>query len=196
MVLPPSRCLQANNCRAVDGPNQRWSLGFVSDALTPSHGLQANHCRAVDGRRFRILAVVDDFSRENLVLVADTSLSGQRVARELDRVIAERGMPKTIVSDNGTEFTSMAILKWVQDTGINWHYIAPGKPQQNGFIESFNGKLQDECLNETLFGTLGEARGTLEEWQEDYNWCRPHSALGNLTPMEFLQRKAMDKMAA
>lgn len=128
-----------------DGPNQRWSLDFVSDALT-------------DGRRFRILTVVDDFSRENLVLVADTSLSGQRVARELDRVIAERGMPKTIVSDNGTEFTSMAILKWVQETGIDWHYIAPGKPQQNGFIESFNGKLRDECLNETLFGTLPPTR--------------------------------------
>jgi putative transposase len=129
MVLPPSRCLHANNCRAVDGPNQRWSLDFVSDALT-------------DGRRFRILAVVNDFSRESLVLVADTSLSGQRVARELDQIIAERGMPKTIVSDNGTEFTSMAILKWVQKTGIDWHYIAPGKPQQNGFIESFNGKLR------------------------------------------------------
>lgn len=127
-----------------DGPNQRWSLDFVSDALT-------------DGRRFRILTVVDDFSRENLVLVADTSLSGQRVARELDRVIAERGAPKTIVSDNGTEFTSMAVLKWVQETGIDWHYIAPGKPQQNGFIESFNGKLRDECLNETLFGTLRDA---------------------------------------
>jgi putative transposase len=166
-----------------DGPNQRWSLDFVSDALT-------------DGRRFRILAVVDDYSRENLVLVADTSLSGQRVVRELDRVIAERGMPKTIVSDNGTEFTSMAILKWVQDTGIDWHYIAPGKPQQNGFIENFNGKLRDECLNETLFGTLHDARETLEEWQQDYNWCRPHSALGNLTPMEFIQTKVVDKMAA
>ncbi len=179
-----------------DGPNQRWSLDFVSDALT-------------DGRRFRILAVVDDFSRENLVLVADTSLSGHRVARELDKVVAERGMPKTIVSDNGTEFTSTAILKWVQDTGIDWHYIAlhshtcfacvavqRDKPQQNGFIESFNGKLRDECLNETLFGTLGDARETLEEWQEDYNWHRPHSALGNLTPMEFLQRMTMDKMAA
>ncbi len=163
-----------------DGPNQRWSLDFVSDALT-------------DGRRFRILAVVDDFSRENLVLVADTSLSGQRIARELDRVIAERGMPTTIVSDNGTEFTSMAILQWVQKTAIDWHYIAPGKPQQNGVIESFNGKLRDECLNETLFGTLGDAR---EEWQEDYNCCRPHSALGNLTTVEFLQRKAIDKMAA
>ena len=111
-----------------DGPNQRWSLDFVSDALT-------------DGRRFRILAVVDDFSRENLVLVADTSLSGHRVAREPDKVIAERGMPKTIVSDNGTEFTSMAILKWVQESDVDWHYIAPGKPQQNGFIESFNGCL-------------------------------------------------------
>ena len=166
-----------------DGPNQRWSLDFVSDALT-------------DGRRFRILAVVDDYSRENLVLVADTSLSGQRVTRELNKVIIERGMPKTIVSDNGTEFTSMAILKWVQDTGIDWHYIAPGKPQQNGFIESFNGKLRDECLNETLFGALHDARETLEKWQEDYNWFRPHSALGNLTPMEFIQAKMMDKIAA
>ena len=119
LVLPRSRCLHASNCRAVDGPNQRWSLDFVSDALT-------------DGRRFRILAVVDDFSRENLVLVADTSLFGLRVTRELDRVIAERGMPTTIVSDKGTEFTSMAILQWVQKAGIEWHYIAPGKPQQNG----------------------------------------------------------------
>ena len=156
----------------------------------------ATPCRAMHGHRFRILAVVDDFSRENLVLVADTSLSGQRVARELDRIIAERGMPKTIFSDNGTEFTSMAILKWVQDTGIDWHYVAPGKPRQNGFIESFNGKLRDECLNETRLGTLSAARETLEEWHEDYNWCGPHSALGNLTPMEFLQRKTMEKMAA
>jgi putative transposase len=121
IVLPHSRCLQANNCRAVDGPNQRWSLDFVSDALTPSHGLQVNHRRAVDSRRFLILAVVDDFSRDNLVLVSDTSLSGQRVARNLNGVIAERGMLKTIVSDNDTEFTSMAILKWVQETGIDWH---------------------------------------------------------------------------
>ena len=150
-----------------DGPNQRWSLDFVLDALT-------------GGRRFRILAVVDDFSCESLVLAADTSLSGQRLARELDRVIAERGMPKTIVLDNGAEFTSMAILKWVQNTAIDWHYFAPGKPQQNGFIESFNGKLRDECLNETLFGTLSEARKGLEEWQKDYNWRRPHSALANL----------------
>ena len=115
---------------------------------------------------------------------------------ELDQIIAERGMPKTIVSDNGTEFTSMAILKWVLQTGIDWHYIVPGKPQQNGFIESFNGELWDECLNETLFGTLGDAWEMLEEWHEDYNWHRPHSALGNPTLMEFFRRKIMDKMAA
>ena len=166
-----------------DGPNQRWSLDFVSDAFT-------------DGRRFRILAVVDDFTRENLALVADTSLSGLRVTRELDRVVAERGLPGTIVSDNGTEFTSMAILKWVQDTGIDWHYIAPGKPQQNGFIESFNGKLRDECLNETLFSSLADAKERLEAWKEDYNRHRPHSALGNLTPIEFAEKMMMDKLAA
>ncbi len=166
-----------------EGPNQRWSLDFVSDAFT-------------DGRRFRILTVVDDFTRENLALVADTSLSGLRVTRELDQVIAERGMPGTIVSDNGTEFTSMAILKWVQNTGIDWHYIAPGKPTQNAFIESFNGKLRDECLNETLFSSLADARETLEAWQEDYNRYRPHSSLGNLTPMEFAVKMSMDKLAA
>ena len=166
-----------------DGPNQRWSLDFVSDAFT-------------DGRRFRILAGVDDHTRENLALVADTSLSGLRVTRELGRVIAERGTPSTIVSDNGTEFTSMAILRWVQDTGIDWHYIAPGKPTQNAFIESFNGKLRDECLNETLFSSLSDAREALEAWQEDYNINRPHSALGNLTPREFAEKTHMDKLAA
>jgi putative transposase len=112
-----------------DGPNQRWSLDFVSDAFT-------------DGRRFRILAVADDFSKENVLLVPDTSISGLRVSRELDQIFAERGQPRTIVSDNGTEFTSMAILKWVQDNCIDWHYIQPGKPTQNAFIESFNGKLR------------------------------------------------------
>lgn len=106
-----------------DGPNQRWSLDFVSDAQT-------------DGCRFRILAVVDELSRESLMQVMGASLSGQSVARELDRVIAERGIPKTVVSDNGTEFTNMAILKWVQDTAIDWHCPAPGKPQQSGGIES------------------------------------------------------------
>ena len=123
----------------------------------------------MDGRRYRILPVIDDRTRERLALVADTSLSGLRVSRELDQIIAERGLPTTIVSDNGTELTSMAILQWVQNNRIDWHFIAPGKPQQNGFIESFNGKLCDECLNETLFTALADAKETLNEWREDYN---------------------------
>ena len=142
------------------------------------------------------MTVVDDFTRENLALIADTSLSGQRVTRELDQVIADRGIPGTIVSDTGTEFTSMAILKWVQDTAVDWHYIAPGKPTQNAFIESFNGKLRDECLNETLFSSLADAKDALEAWQEDYNGQRPHSSLGNMTPIEFADKMSMDKLAA
>lgn len=153
-------------------------------------------CRAMDGRRFRILTVVDDFTKENVVLVPDTSISGLRVSRELDQAIKERGMPKTIVSDNGTEFTSMAILKWVQDNGIGWHYIQPGKPTQNAFIESFNGRLRDECLNETLFSSLNDAREELAKWREDYNHYRPHSSIGNLTPSEFVEKIKMDKLAA
>jgi putative transposase len=159
------------------GPNQRWSLDFVSDTLT-------------DGRRFRILAVVDDYTRECLCLVADTSLSGQRVARELDALIARRGRPLSCVSDNGTELTSMAILRWSQASGVDWHYIAPGKPTQNAFIESFNGRLRDELLNETLFTSLAHARVALEEWRRDYNTERPHSALGNLTPIAYAARNA------
>jgi putative transposase len=151
------------------GPNQRWSLDFVSDTLT-------------DSRRFRMLTVVDDFTRECLALVADTSLSGVRVGRELDLIIARRGRPQTIVSDNGTELTSMAILRWSQDTSVEWHYIAPGKPTQNAFIESFNGRLRDELLNETLFRSLDHARQMLAFWKNDYNTIRPHSAIGNLPP--------------
>jgi len=153
------------------GPNQRWSLDFLSDALT-------------DGRRFRIFAVVDDFTRECLTLVPDTSLSGIRVARELDSIILRRGQPQSIVSDNGTELTSMAILRWSQETRVEWHYIAPGKPTQNAFIESFNGRLRDELLNETLFTTLAQARVVLAEWRNDYNTVRPHSKLGGRTPAE------------
>ncbi len=146
------------------GPNQRWSLDFVSDTLT-------------DGRRFRILIVLDDFTRECLCLVPDTSLSGARVARELSAIIASRSArPLLCVSDNGTELTSNAILAWCQDTHIGWHYIAPGKPQQNAFAESFIGRLRDECLNETLFTSLPQARAVLSTWLRDYNEVRPHSA--------------------
>ena len=136
----------------------------------------------IDGRRFRILAVVDDCTRECLALVADTSISGIRVARELDRIIAVRGRPKTIVSDNGTELTSMAVLRWCQETGVEWHYIAPGKPTQNAFVESFIGRLRDEFLNEQVFDSLGHARRLLASWRRDYNHIRPHSAHGGLPP--------------
>jgi putative transposase len=114
----------------------------------------------------------------------------------LDAVIARRGRPLTGVSDNGTEFTSMAILRWSQDRHIDWHYIAPGKPMQNGFIESFNGSFRDECLNETLFSSLPEARVRITDWKEHYNSQRPHSSLGNLTPDEFARQLALEKQAA
>ena len=153
-------------------PNERWSLDFVSDQMT-------------DGRRFRILAVVDDCTRECLALVADTSLSGARVARELDTIIAWRGKPATIVSDNGTELTSNAILAWSERAGVRWHYIAPGKPQQNGFIESFNGRMRDEVLNETLFRSLPHVRVVLDAWRRDFNDERPHSKLGWMTPCAY-----------
>ena len=163
--------------------NERWSLDFVSDAFT-------------DGRRFRVLAVVDDYSRECLVLVADISLSGLRVIRELTELIRRRGKPNTVVSDNGTELTSMAVLKWCQETNIEWHYIQPGKPMQNGFVESFNGSFRDECLNKTLFTTLEEARTKITEWKDDYNQNRPHSSLGNLTPNEYASKIVLQNMAA
>jgi putative transposase len=131
-------------------PNDRWSLDFVSDQF-------------VCGRRFRILAVFDDCTRECLAAIADISLSGLRVARELDLLIARRGRPKTIVSDNGTELTSNVILFW--QIKVDWHYIEPGKPVQNAFIESFNGRLRDEFLNETLVTSLMQARQALEEWR-------------------------------
>lgn len=160
-------------------PNVRWSLDFVSDTLT-------------DGRRLRILTVVDDFTRECVALVADTSLSGTRVCRELDAAIARRSKPRTIVSDNGTEFTSMAILKWSQERHLDWHYIAPGKPTQNAFIESFNGRLRDELLNETLFTSPQHAREMLAAWAVDYNTIRPHSGLGNIPPTTYAKLSVPD----
>jgi putative transposase len=152
-----------------EGPNERWSIDFVADQF-------------IDGRRLRILVVVDDFTRECLALIADTSISGMRVARELDRLLGEHGKPKTIVSDNGTEFTSNAILQWADDHNVAWHYIAPGKPMQNAFAESFIGRLRDELLNETLFRSLSHTRAVLEAWRMDYNNERPHSRLGWMSP--------------
>jgi putative transposase len=118
------------------------------------------------------------------------------VARELDAVLARRGRPEAVVSDNGTELTSMAILQWSEERRVDWHYIAPGKPQQNAFVESFIGRLRDECLNETLFSSLPQARVVLAAWRSDYNRTRPHSALGNATPAEFAERIRLAEEAA
>ena len=155
-----------------DSINQVWSLDFMSDAFT-------------DGRRFRVLAVVDQCSRECLTITADTSMPGLRVVRELDVLIALRGKPKIIVSDNGPELTCRAVLIWASENNIDWHYIQPGKPQQNGYTESLNDKIRNECLNEHWFSSLAEARQIVEAWRQDYNHVRPHSSLNYLTPMEF-----------
>ena len=152
--------------------NARWSLDFVHDQFA-------------SGQRFRVLNVVDDVTRECLAAIPDTSISGRRVARELTALIARRGRPAMIVSDNGTEFTSTAILAWAQDHGVDWHYIAPGKPTQNGFVESFNGRMRDELLNESLFFSLDHARQKVAAWALDYNTRRPHSSIGYLTPEAF-----------
>lgn len=157
----------------LEKPNARWSLDFVSDSLANS-------------RRIRILTIVDAYTRECLKMVVDTSLNGVRVARELSCLIKEKGHPETILSDNGTEFTSHAILRWSQENQIDWQYIEPGKPMQNGHIESFNGKLRDECLNENLFLSLGEAKQMIETWRLDYNVVRPHTSLNGLSPQQFL----------
>ena len=149
---------------APQARNLRLSLDFVADTL-------------VSGRRFRILTLVDDFTRECLALVVDTSLTGLRVARELDRIAGRRGKPEMIVSDNGTELTGNAMLKWAEDNRVEWHYIAPGKPQQNGFMESFNGKLRDECLNEHVFSSLAQARHIIEAWRIDYNRASEHPSV-------------------
>uniref|UniRef100_UPI0030DDA6B8 integrase core domain-containing protein n=1 Tax=Pseudomonas sp. EL_65y_Pfl1_R83 TaxID=3088697 RepID=UPI0030DDA6B8 len=152
--------------------NARWSLDFVHDQFA-------------SGRRFRVLNIVDDVTRECLAAIPDTSIPGRRVARELTALINQRGKPDMIVSDNGTEFTSNAILGFAERMKIDWHYIAPGKPIQNAFIESFNGRLRDELLNETLFPSLSHVRATAASWRTDYNLNRPHSRLGWLTPAEY-----------
>src|ERR1700678_2807316 len=148
----------------------------------PPRSLYFVHDQLACGRRFRILNIVDDVTRECLAAIPDTSISGRRVARELTALIGRRGKPGMIVSDNGTEFTSNAMLAWAQDNKVFWHFMAPGKPMQNGFCESFNGRMRDELLNESLFLGLDHARTRIADWADDYNQRRPHSALGYLTP--------------
>ena len=157
----------------IDPPkssNQRWSMDFVSDQLGPT------------GRRFRVLTVVDDFTRECVLLYADFSIPGLTLTRALDKL--DR-LPKIFNIDNGSEFTGKAMDTWAFERGIKLDFIRPGKPNENAFIESFNGKLRDECLNENWFVSLEEVRRTIEEWRIDYNENRPHSSLGDLTPKEF-----------
>jgi putative transposase len=157
----------------ASGPDEVWSLDFVSDCTARS-------------RRLKLLTIVDTFTRESLAIEVDTSIAGERVARVLDRVIAERGgQPEEIVMDNGPELTSRALDQWPYERGIRLRFIAPGKPVQNAFIESFNGRLRDECLNQHWFWSVGDARKIVEEWRLDYNQSRPPSALGGLTPEEY-----------
>ena len=153
--------------------NQTWSLDFVSDALAT-------------GRRFRTLNIVDDYTREALGIEVDTSLGGVRVCRVLDRLKLERGgMPVQIRSDNGPEFISKAVEQWAYNNGVEWHFIEPGKPIENAYIESFNARFRDECLNENWFTELADARRKIQAWRQDYNQQRPHSALDYRTPEEF-----------
>jgi putative transposase len=153
-------------------PNAHWSLDFVHDQFG-------------SGRRFRILNVIDDVIKECLAAIPDTSLSGKRVARELDTIIARRGKTELIVSDHGTGFTSNAMLAWTQAAKVAWHCIAPGKLRQNGICEAFNGRMRDELLNETIFYDLDHARAVLARWVAGYNQRRPHTALGYLTPAAY-----------
>ena len=153
-------------------PNQRWSMDFVTDALN-------------DGRRFRSLNIVDDFNRRCLATEVDTSLPGGRVVRVLERLGESEGLPEVVVMDNGPEFAGQALDAWAYRRGVKLRFIEPGKPIQNAFIESFNGKFRDECLNEHWFVSLQDAREKIEAWRRDYNEVRPHSALGNRTPEEF-----------
>jgi putative transposase len=153
-------------------PNQVWSVDFMSDALS-------------SGRRFRTLNIVDDYTRECLAIEVDTSLGGLRVVRVLEELKQRRGLPPQIRSDNGPEFLSRAVDQWAFEQGLRWHTIQPGRPMENGYVESFNGHFRDECLNENWFTDLADAREKIAQWKQDYNQVRPHSALGYRTPEEF-----------
>lgn len=157
--------------------NERWSLDFVHDQLS-------------NGRRFRVLNVVDDYSRVCVGQLVDLSISGQRMARFLDQLDEIRGLPKSIVMDNGTEMTSKAMFFWSQKTGVKLNFIQPGKPTQNAFVESFNGKFRDGCLNQHWFLNIEDARQIIDQWRKHYNQVRPHSSLGYLPPRVYEEQAA------
>jgi putative transposase len=169
--------MQRERPPATTGINQRWSMDFVSDTLS---------C----GRRFRALSVIDCHSRECLALEVDTSLTGERVVRVLERLKETRGLPAVIQTDNGPEFTGHALDAWAYRNRVKLFFIEPGKPVQNAHIESFNGKLRNECLNLEWFTSLREAQEIIESWRTEYNGFRPHSSLNNLPPLKWLQKQA------
>jgi putative transposase len=162
-------------------PHERWSMDFMQDTT-------------MFGRRFRTLNIVDDFTRKCLRIEVDTSLGGERVTRVLDQLIELHGKPDVLLTDNGPEFTGKALDQWAYEHQVRLQFIEPGKPMQNGYIESFNGKFRDECLNEHWFASVDEAGEIIEEWRLDYNECRPHSSLENMTPEEFAQLAAPDPL--
>ena len=157
--------------------NQRWSMDFVSDQLS-------------SGRPFRVLNMVYDFSSGMARQFVSVSISGRQVARFLSQLSELRGMPKKVICDNGTEFTSKAMFFWSKETGVELGFVQPGKPTQNAFVESLNGKFRNECLNQHWFRTLDEARYEIELWREHYNTVRPHSSLNYLPPVEYAKRVA------
>ena len=156
-------------------PGQYWAMDFVHDQLH-------------SGRKFRVLTVVDKWSRERVLLEVDFAFTGQSVVQALAGLAAHRPMPQAITVDNGTEFTSKALDEWAWRTGVQLDFIRPGKPVENGIIESFNGRLRDECLNAHVFTSIEDARQKIAAWGDDYNENRPHSSLGHPTPREFIQR--------
>ncbi len=158
--------------------NELWAMDFVSDTMT-------------NGHKLKVLAIMDCFNRECLALVPDTSIGGGRVARTLEELGCQRGYPRQIMMDNGPEFTSAALDAWAYTRDVKLYFIEPGKPSQNGYIESFNGRFRDECLNGNYFVSLPDARSIIENWRWDFNECRPHSALGHLTPIEFAEAQAV-----
>jgi putative transposase len=162
---------------AATRPNERWSMDFVSDCVST-------------GKVIRMLTLVDDCTRECPAIEVDTSLGGFRVRRVLDRLASERGLPEAIVVDNGPEFRGRALAAWSEQRGVRLEFIQPGKPAQNAYIESFNGRLRDECLNANWFTSLSDARRKIETWRQDYNEQRPHSSLNYLPPAEFARTRA------
>jgi putative transposase len=156
-------------------PNERWAMDFVSDSIW-------------SGRKFKVLTILDIFTKECLAMEVDTSINGNRVTRVLDMLFFTRGCPEVITTDNGPEFAGIALDRWAYNNNVRLDFIKPGKPVQNAFIESFNGRLRHECLNQHYFVTLAEAKKIIEDWRVEYNTFRPHGTLRGLTPEEF--RKA------